>query len=256
MPDERAAVVFDDALPRLGPRHFVTARDVMSLTGRTSANAQIVIRSADGAARASAYADAEGRFGVNVPMRAASEAFDLQVIAPSGFASEDRFDDHGRPDAAADRVRDAAARRHRGRMAAAAGAGSTAASSSWSTGGPSQLIDEAFDQTMTLQQGANEIELVASDLVGNVSVEKLEIFLDQEPPELVRQSLSPNAGERRRRGDRGGRRARCLGHEAGGAVQPCRSATSRSPTSCGSIEPARAIARRSFCRRIRAARLS
>ena len=56
---------------------------------------------------------------------------------------------------------------------------------------------------MTLQQGANQIELVASDLVGNVSVEKLEIFLDQQPPELVRQSLSPQPGERRRRGDRG-----------------------------------------------------
>ena len=33
---------------------------------------------------------------------------------------------------------------------------------------------------------------MASDLVGNVSVEKLEIFLDQQPPELVRQSLSPD----------------------------------------------------------------
>ena len=29
----------------------------MSITGRTSANAQVVIRSADGAARASTYAD-------------------------------------------------------------------------------------------------------------------------------------------------------------------------------------------------------
>ena len=57
-------------------------------------------------------------------------------------------------------------------------------------GEPSQLIDEAFDQTITLKQGANHIELVASDLVGNVGVEKLEIFLDQEPPQLVRQSVS------------------------------------------------------------------
>ena len=71
------------------------------------------------------------------------------------------------------------------------GDGSTAASSSLVDGQPSELIEEAFDQTITLQQGANEIELAASDLVGNVSVEKLEIFLDQQPPELVRQSLSP-----------------------------------------------------------------
>ncbi len=48
---------------------------------------------------------------------------------------------------------------------------------------------------MTLRQGANRIELVASDLVGNVGVEKLEIVLDQQPPELIEQSLSQNRAE-------------------------------------------------------------
>jgi Glucodextranase, domain B len=191
MPDERAAVIFDDALPRLGLRHFVTARDVMSITGRTSASAQILIRSADGAGRASAYANGEGRFGVNVPMRAASEAFEMQVIAPSGFASEDRFEitvdqtppriEFETPPPAVTAIEWLPLRgRVDGGVELLVG------------GQPSQLIEEAFDQTITLQQGANEIELVASDLVGNVGVEKLEIFLDQEPPELVRQSLSRN----------------------------------------------------------------
>ncbi len=92
MPDERAAVIFDERLPKLGVRHFVTAREVMSITGQTSAKAQIQIRSADGGARASAYADDDGRFGVNVPMRAQDETFEVQVIAPSGFASTDQFE--------------------------------------------------------------------------------------------------------------------------------------------------------------------
>jgi hypothetical protein len=191
MPDERAAVIFDDALPRLGVRHFVTARDVMSITGRTNANAQILIRSADGAGRASAYANDEGRFGVNVPLRAASEAFEMQVIAPSGFASEDRFEitvdqtppriEFETPPLAATAIEWLPLR---GRVDGGV--------ELLVDGQPSQLIGEAFDQTITLQRGANEIELVASDLVGNVSVEKLEIFLDQEPPELVRHSLSQN----------------------------------------------------------------
>jgi hypothetical protein len=43
---------------------------------------------------------------------------------------------------------------------------------------------------VTLRPGANQIELVASDLVGNVGVEKLEIVLDQEPPQLTSQSVS------------------------------------------------------------------
>ncbi len=189
MPDERAAVVFDDALPRLGPQHFVTARDVMSITGRTSPNAQILIRSADGAGRASAYANGEGRFGVNVPMRAADEAFDLQVIAPSGFASEDRFEitvDQTPPRIEFEMPPPAVTAIEwlplNGRVEGGV--------ELLVDGQPAQLVEEEFDHTITLQQGANKIELVASDLVGNVSVEKLEIFLDQQPPELVRRSLS------------------------------------------------------------------
>ena len=193
MPDEQAAVIFDDALPRLGLQHFVTAGDVMSITGRTSANAQILIRAAEGVQRASAYANGEGRFGVNVPMRAASEAFEMQVIAPSGFASEDRFEitiDQTPPRIEFETPPPAVTAIEwlplRGRV--------DGGMNLLVDGQPSQLIEDAFDQTITLQQGANEIELVASDLVGNVGVEKLDIFLDQEPPEVVRQSLSQNQG--------------------------------------------------------------
>jgi hypothetical protein len=190
MPDEQAAVTFDDALPRLGPRHFVTAQDVMSISGRTGADAQILISAADGAVRASAYANDEGRFGVNVPLRAASEAFDLKVVAPSGFASADRFEitvDQTPPriefEAPPPAVTAVEWLPLRGRVDGGV--------ELLVDGQPAQLIEEAFDQTMTLQQGANAIELVASDLVGNVSVEKLAIVLDQEPPELVRHSVSP-----------------------------------------------------------------
>ncbi len=189
MPDERAAVIFDDNLPKLGVRHFVTARDVMSIRGQTSANAQIQIHAADGGARASAYADGKGRFGINVPMRAQDESFEIQVVAPSGFASRDDFEitvDQTPPRIEFEtppptvtavewlplrgKVVDGVALRIDGQ--------------------PAQLIDDSFDRTVTLSQGVNRIELVASDLVGNVGVEKLEIVLDQEPPELVKTSLS------------------------------------------------------------------
>ena len=156
---------------------------------RSSTVAVAPSRSADGATRASVYANGEGRFGLNVPMRAATEAFELQVIAPSGFASEDRFEitvDQTPPRIEFETPPPAVTAIEwlplRGRVEGGV--------ELLVDGQPVQLIEEAFDQTMTLQQGANEIELVASDLVGNVSVEKLAIFLDQAPPELVRQSVS------------------------------------------------------------------
>ncbi len=189
MPDERAAVIFDDSLPKLGVRHFVTARDVMSITGKTSANAQIQIHAADGGARASAYADGNGRFGVNVPMREPDETFEMQVVAPSGFASQDQFEitvDQTPPriefEAPPPSVTAVEWLPLRGQVEGGA--------ELLIDGRPTQLIDQAFDETVTLKQGANQIELVASDLVGNVGVEKLEIVLDQQPPELIEKSLS------------------------------------------------------------------
>ncbi len=189
MPDERAAVIFDDSLPKLGVRHFVTARDLMSITGKTSASAQIQIHAADGGERASTYADASGRFGVNVPMRAQDETFEMQVIAPSGFASQDKFEitvDQTPPkiefETPPPTVTAVEWLPLRGKVE-----GGVALRVD---GQPTQLIDESFDRTVTLRQGTNRIELVASDLVGNVGVEKLEIVLDQEPPQLVEKSVS------------------------------------------------------------------
>ena len=39
MPDQQAAVEFDPAIPRLSARHFVTDREVISIAGRTDADA-------------------------------------------------------------------------------------------------------------------------------------------------------------------------------------------------------------------------
>ena len=192
MPDEQAAVVFDEELARLDLRHFVTAGEAMALRGSTSPQAQIVVRTEDGAARVTAYADPAGRFGINVPLQAETETFEMQVIAPSGFASTDRFA------ISVDRTPP--------RIAFETPPPSVTAVE-WLPlrgdveggiellvdGAPTQLAGATFDQTVTLKQGANHIELVASDLVGNVGVEKLEIFLDQEPPQLERQSLSESA---------------------------------------------------------------
>jgi hypothetical protein len=57
-------------------------------------------------------------------------------------------------------------------------------------GRPIRLIDDRFDETVTLAAGANEIQMVATDLVGNVRVERWDVALDQEPPALLGHRLS------------------------------------------------------------------
>ena len=43
VPDEQAVLRFDDGIPQLAPRHFVTGRDVISLTGTTDPGAQLLL---------------------------------------------------------------------------------------------------------------------------------------------------------------------------------------------------------------------
>jgi FecR protein/LysM domain len=191
MPDQAAAVEFDPAIPRLSARHFVTDREVISVAGRTDAGARVVIEAADGTERASSYADPDGRFGVNVPLREPEERFAVQVVASSGFVTRDEFQvtiDHDPPPIELESPPPVVTAVEwlplRGRLA---GGGRLTID-----GRPATLIDDTFEESITLRQGRNAIELVATDLVGNVSVEKLDVFLDQEPPELVRQAVAPS----------------------------------------------------------------
>ena len=191
MPDQQAAVAFDPGIPRLSARHFLTDREVISLAGRTDADARVVVAAADGTERASSFADPDGRFGVNVPLREPDERFTVRVMAPSGFVTEDEFQvsvDQEPPPIELESLPPVVTAVEwlplRGRLR---GGGSLLID-----GRPATLIDETFEETITLGQGPNAIELVATDLVGNVSVEKFDVFLDQEPPQLVRQQVTPS----------------------------------------------------------------
>jgi FecR protein/Glucodextranase, domain B/LysM domain len=191
MPDQAAALEFDPAIPRLSARHFITGREVISIAGRTDAGARVEIEAADGTERASSYADPDGRFGVNVPLRESEERFAVQVVASSGFVTRDEFQvsiDHEPPPIELESPPPVVTAVEwlplRGRLA---GGGRLLID-----GRPATLIEDTFEESITLRQGRNAIELVATDLVGNVTVEKLDVFLDQEPPELVRHEVAPS----------------------------------------------------------------
>ena len=60
------------------------------------------------------------------------------------------------------------------------------------------LRDGRFDETITLKPGDNPVELIAADPVGNVTIEKSTVKLDQDPPQLLSSKATPatNGGKK------------------------------------------------------------
>jgi hypothetical protein len=194
MPDARAMVAFDATARQIAPLHFLTNDDVLSLGGTTTPNAEIEVRAA-GAARASAVTDSDGAFRINIPLVADEERLEFAVITPSGFTTSQEIAvtiDRDPPNIAFDEIMP--------RLTAEATlriAGRTEPGASLTLNGREIAhSDGHFDETVTLATGDNSIELIATDAVGNVKIEKTSVKLDQEPPLLVSSTARPvtNAG--------------------------------------------------------------
>jgi hypothetical protein len=190
MPDRQSIIAFDPAIPAIAPRHFITAEDVISLGGTTTPNTQVRVQTPAGAVRASAAADATGRFRINVPMQAETERFVVAVVAPSGFTSTEEFTvtaDRKPPEITLDELP-----LYLTAEPSLVVKGRTKPGAKLTLNGREIANRNGrFDERYALANGDNVIELVATDAAGNVKVEKWSVKLDRDPPTLVRSGLKP-----------------------------------------------------------------
>jgi len=189
MPDAKAVVAFDATARQIAPLHFLTNGNVLSLGGTTTPNAEIEVRAA-GTVRASAVTKADGVFRINIPLEADEETLEFAVIAPSGFTTSEEIAatiDRNPPKIALDEILPRLTAKATLRVA-----GKTEPDASLTLNGREiALSDGHFDETVTLATGNNTIELIATDEVGNVKVEKTTVKLDQEAPVLVSSTAEP-----------------------------------------------------------------
>lgn len=194
-PDTAAEITFNTAIPRRSARHFIANGAELSLSGKTEPNARLEVANQDGGTLVAAASDLDGLFAFRLPVLKDTETFKITVISASGHRSEDTFTvsvDRAGPDIALDaplpRLTSVEWLALRGAVRGSIGV--------TLNGREIPLADDRFDEVITLIEGVNEIEMVARDAAGNITVESWSVQLDLTPPAYVSHDIKPGSGGR------------------------------------------------------------
>ena len=186
-PTASVGIALDPAAPRDAAGRLLSASADLAIAGVSSADAGSGLRvlAADGALAVQTLVDAGGAFHFTVPASEAGTAYRLEIVGPDGTvegqlelaAVQDALPpeivlDAPPPNATADAWLDIAG--------AAEGAVTVSVN-----GAAARLDAGRFDAVATLVPGTNGIEIVATDAVGNVAIQRVETVYDIDPPEIL-----------------------------------------------------------------------
>lgn len=182
--DRTAEISFDPTIPADGDRRFLTRGDELGVSGSSTAEpgSRLIVRDKLGAVVADTLVETDGRFAITVPANEAGAVYTVQIVAVSGTTEgENGFVV----------VRDAAPpslsfgepppRAISARWLQLWGDAEDALKLEVN-GTDLRIADGKFETVVSLQPGPNPIKFVATDRVGNVVVQELEVLLDLDPP--------------------------------------------------------------------------
>ncbi|MFO1141580.1 MAG: FecR domain-containing protein [Amaricoccus sp.] len=186
-PGEAVRIGFDPATPRDPSGALLTRAAALDVVGTSDAEAGSAIRvtAPEGTVAVQALAGDGGGFRFTVPASADGIAYRIEIAGPTG-AVEGGAEFTARQDAvppglALDAPPPAATGQSWLDLAGSAGD----AASVTVNGVATALAGGRFTATATLAPGTNPIEIVATDAVGNVAVQRVETVYDAAPPEIV-----------------------------------------------------------------------
>ncbi len=191
VPDVEIPLVFDEALPRLAPRHFLSGGEVLTLGGLTAPAAAVRVLDAEAQVLAAGSADTEGAFRLSIPLDSAEQtALTLIVETATGqsLAAEFKASIDDRPPALA---LDSPPPRLVGEPYLDL-SGSTDPNASLTVNGEPLAVaaDGSFTLSVDLLPGANELQLTATNQLGAASDAAWRVTYDNSPPVLLSQSAS------------------------------------------------------------------
>jgi len=179
--DEQRQIAFDTGAVRDATGRFLTAGRQLSLAGSTTQGALLSILDAKGALRSETYADQSGHFAVTIPLVQDAETFDLRVTTTSGFAYREAIEV-----VVADRPPQFRLLEPLPQITAQPRIGIAIAFDPLTkllvNGAEGDVRDGVSHFDLGLAPGSNLIEIVATDAVGLVTIEKHTVLFDDEKP--------------------------------------------------------------------------
>ncbi len=187
--DQRRDVTYDQAVPRDEAGRFLSANEVLSLSGSVIGGARVSAVDSFGGQRSETYADADGRFALNVPLRSRSETLGLKVTTVSGYAYDETIET-----AIIDQPPTIRLPQPPPQVTAQGGLSldieTEVGADLLVNGRPAEVRNGAATAEIQLNQGPNTIEIVATNKVGLVTIEKRTVIFDTEEPQVTAQDMT------------------------------------------------------------------
>jgi uncharacterized protein YfaP (DUF2135 family) len=198
-PPENVAIALAPDSPRDADGTLLTATPEADVAGvsTAAAGAGLNVRAADDSVAVRTVVGEGGTFRFTVPAGAEATGYRIEIVGPEERV-EGSVELAVRQDATAPEIRlDAPPPSATANAWLDLGGTAEGAASLTVNGVPEPLDAGRFAAVATLAPGTNAIELVATDAVGNVAVQRLEVVHDVDPPEIL------TAAARRPQGDAG-----------------------------------------------------
>ena len=186
--DDNTNVAFDGALIRDERGRFLTAGDILTLSGKVIADAKISILDAGGGIRSETYAEPDGAFLVNIPLADDREDLAIRVTSPSGHTYEEPLQSVVLDTAPAIRF-SSPPPLVTSRPLLQLAVETDQPSSVVVNGREASAKDGAAHIEIALQQGPNLIETIATNAVGLVTIDKRTVIFDTEAPTITLQNI-------------------------------------------------------------------
>lgn len=189
IPDSEMAIVFSNNLRRISDVHFLTNNSTISLTGNTISNARLEVSDRMNILRVVAKSKSDGSFSFTLPVQNTTEPFTIKTIAASGFETSSSFQvtvDNTPPaitlDVPLPRLTSIEWLQLRGII--------NDSSSVQLNKRDILLSDGSFEEDLILKSGENDIEIIARDTAGNVTVRRWTIILDKQSPTYISHKIT------------------------------------------------------------------